>query len=77
MRKMGLPIVGYSGRECPVERGLSADLAVVMTEYRCFSVSCVCGFLLKSLIDDVLGIDCLVALLYEQLGDSETGEHLG
>ena len=36
-------------------------------------------FLLKSLNDDFLGIDCLVALLDEQLGDfdSETGERLG
>ena len=35
--------------------------------------------LLKSLNDDFLGIDCLVALLDKQLGDfdSETGERLG
>ena len=38
--------------KCPVGRGLSADLAVVMTEYGCSSVCCVCGFLLKSLNDD-------------------------
>ena len=64
-------------RECPVGRSLSVDLVVVMTEYGCFSVSCVCGFLIKSLNDDFLGVDCLVASVYEQLGDSETGEHLG
>ena len=42
----------------------------------CSSVSCVCGFLLKSLFDDFLGVDCLVASLYEQVGGSETVEHL-
>ena len=34
-------------------------------------------FLLKSSNDDFLGLDCLVASLYEQLGDSETGGALG
>ena len=58
--------------EFPVGRGLNVDLVVVMTEYGCSSVSCVCGFLLKSLKDNFLGVDCLVASLYEQLGDSET-----
>ena len=67
---------GVKWGECPVGRDLSVDLAVVMTEYGCSSVSCVCGFLLKSLNDKFLGVDCLVASLYEQLGDSETGEHL-
>ena len=33
-------------------------------------------FLLKSLNDDFLGVDCLVASVFEQLGDSNTGEHL-
>ena len=37
--------------ECPVGRGLSANLAIVMTEYWCSSVSCACDFLLKSLND--------------------------
>ena len=49
--------------ECPVGRGLSADLAVVMTEYGFSSVSCVCCFLLKSLNDEFFGVDCLVASL--------------
>ena len=57
------------GGECPVGRGLSADLVVVMTEYGCSSVFCICGFLLKSLNDELLGVDCLVASLYEQLRD--------
>ena len=61
----------------PVERSLSVDLAVVMTDYGCSSVSCACGFLLNSLNDEFLGVDCLVVSLYEQLGDSETGEHWG
>ena len=65
------------GWECPVGRGLSVDLAVVMTEYGCSSVSYVCGFLLKSLNDDFLGVDCLAASLYEQLDDSETEGALG
>ena len=65
------------GRECPVGRGLSVDLAFVMTEYGCSSVSCVCGFLLKSLNDAFFGVDCLVASLYEQLGNSETLGTLG
>ena len=30
-------------------------------------------FLLKSLNDDFLGVDCLVTSLYEHLGDSEVG----
>ena len=33
------------GGECPVGRGLAVNLLVVMTEYGCSSVSCVCGFL--------------------------------
>ena len=33
--------------------------------------------LLMSLHDKFLGVDCLVVSLYEQLRDSETGEHLG
>ena len=69
--------VKWGGGEFLVGRGLSLDLAVVMTEYGCSSVSCVCGFLLKSLNDDFLGVDCLVASLYEQLGDSETVGALG
>ena len=64
-------------RECTVGRGQSADLAEVMTEYGYSSVSCACGFLLKSLNDDFLGVDCLVASLYAQLGDSETEGSLG
>ena len=60
--------------EYPAGRCLPEELAVVMTEYACSSVSCVCAFLLKSLNDDFLGVDCLVASVYEQLGDSETGE---
>ena len=32
---------------------------------------------LKSLNDDFLGVDCLVASLYEQLGDFETRGALG
>ena len=48
-----------------------------MTEYGCSSVSCFCGFLLKSLNDKFLGVDCLVVSLCEQLGNSETGGALG
>ena len=61
------------GGEYPVGRCLSADLAVVMTEYVCSSVSCVCDFLLKSLNYDFLGFDCFVASLYEQLDNSDAG----
>ena len=64
--------VNGGGGECPVGRGLSADLAVVMTEYGCSSVSCACDFLLNNLNDKFLGVDCFVASLYAQLGDSET-----
>ena len=63
--------------ECLVVRVLSEDLAVVLTEYGCSSVSCAYDFLLKSLSDDFLGVDCLVASLYEQLGDSKTRGALG
>ena len=42
--------------ECPVGRGLSAELAVVLTEYGCSSVSCARDFLLKSLKDDFLAL---------------------
>ena len=35
------------------------------------------GFFLKCLKDHFLGVDYLVASLYEQLDDSDTGEHLG
>ena len=73
----GITDCGEKWGECPVGRGLSVDLAVVMTEYEGSSVSCVCGFLLKSLYDDFLAVDCLVASLHEQLGDSETGGALG
>ena len=73
----GITDCGIKWGECPVGRGLSVDLAVVMTDYECSSVFCVCGFLLKSLNDDFLGVDCLVASLYEQLGDSEKEENLG
>ena len=72
-------IGGYGITDCGVKwgsvrgRGLSAYLAVVMTEYGCSSVSCAYAFLLRSLNDDILGIDCLVAPHYEQVGDSETG----
>ena len=59
--------------ECPVGRGLYVDLAVVITGYGCSSVICVCSFLIKSLNDEFLVVYCLVASLYEQLGDSETG----
>ena len=65
------------GGECPVGRALSENLAVVITEYGCSSISCACEFLLKSLNDDFLGVDCLVASLYEKLGDSETAGALG
>ena len=76
---MGLPIGGLSGRGCPVGRGLFEDLALVMTKYGRSAVSFVCSFFSKekSLNDKFLGVDCLVASLYEQLGDSETGELLG
>ena len=47
----GIIDCGVKRGECPVGRGLSVDLAVVMTEYGCSSVFCVCGFLLKSLND--------------------------
>ena len=77
MRGFGVTDCWVKWGDCQVGRGLSVDLSVVMTEYGCFSVSCVCSFLLKSLNDDFLGVDCLVASLYEQLGDSETGAHLG
>ena len=73
----GITDCGVSWGECPVGRGLSFDLPVVMTEYGYSSVSCVCGFLLTSLNDDFLGVDCLVASLYEQLGHSATGVALG
>ena len=73
----GIADCGVKWGECPVGRGLSVDLAVAMTEYGCSSVSCVCDFFVKSLNDDFLGVDCLVASLYEQLGDSETGGALG
>ena len=73
----GIADCGVKWGECPVGRGLSADFAVVMTEYGCSSVSCFCGFLLNRLNDDFLSVDCLVASLYEQLGDSETGGALG
>ena len=65
--------MGYIGGEFPVGHGLFADFAVVMTDYGCLSVYCVCGFLVKSFNDDFLSVDCLVASLYEQLGDSEKG----
>ena len=48
-----------------------------MTEYGCSSVSYVCRFLLKTLIDEFFGEDCLVASVYEQLGESNTGGQLG
>ena len=73
----GITDCGVKRGEYPVRRGLSADLAVVVTEYLCSSFSCVCGFLLKTLNDDFLGVDCLVASLYEQLGDSETEGAIG
>ena len=41
-----------------------------MFEFECSSVSCFYDFLLKSLNDDFLGVDCLIASLYEQFGDS-------
>ena len=69
----GVTDYGAKWGECPLGRGLSADLSVVMTEYGCSSVSCACDFLLKRLNDDFLGVDCLVASMYEQLSDSETG----
>ena len=37
----GITDCGIKWGECPVGRGLSVDLAVVMTEYGCSSVSCV------------------------------------
>ena len=77
MGDTGLPIVGQIGGEYPVGRGRSVDLAVVMTEWGCSSVSGACDFLLKSLKDDFLGVDCLVSSLYEQLGDSQTGVSVG
>ena len=61
----GITDCGVKWGECPIGRGLSAVLIVVMTEYGCFSVCCVWGFLIKSLKDDFLGVDCLVASLYE------------
>ena len=70
----GITDCGVKWGECPVGRGLSA---VVMTECGCSSVSCACGFLLKSLNDDFLGVDCLATSLYEQLGDSEVRGTLG
>ena len=77
MGRYGNNDCGVKWGECPVGRGVAADLAVVMTEYECSSVSCVCSCLLKNLSDDFLGVDCLVASLYEQIGDSETGGALG
>ena len=77
MRGYGITDCGVNWGKCPVGRALSVDSAVVMTEYGCSSVSCVCGFLLKSLNDDFLGVDCLVASLYEQLGNSETVGAIG
>ena len=50
----GISDCGVKWGKCPVGRGLAADLAVVMTEYGCSSVSRVCGFLLKGLNDDFL-----------------------
>ena len=69
----GITDCGVKWVECPAARGFSVDLVVVMIEYGCSSVSCVCGFLLNSLNYDFLGVDCLVSSVYEQLGDSETG----
>ena len=57
--------------KCPVRRGLYANLAVVMTEY-VFRFLCLWFFLLKSLIYDFFGTECLLVSLYEQLGASET-----
>ena len=73
----GITDCGVKWGECPVGRGLSVDLAVVMIEYGCSSVSCICGFLLKSLNDDFLGVDCLVVSLNEQLAILRRVEHLG
>ena len=50
----GITDCGVKSGGCPVGRSLSADLAVVMIEYGCSSISCVCGFLLKSLNDNFL-----------------------
>ena len=47
----------------PVGRGLFADLAVVMTDYGCASVSCAFGFLLKRFNDDYTGLGCLIRSL--------------
>ena len=77
MRGFGIVDCGLMWGKCPVGRGFSADLAVVMTEFGCSSVSRDCDFLLKSLNDDFLGVDCLVSSLFEQLGDSDTGAALG
>ena len=56
----GITDCGVKWGECPVGRGLSADLAVVMTEYRCTSVSCARDFLLKNLNDEdaIRGRNC-------------------
>ena len=64
---------GLKWGKCSVGRCLSSDFAVVMTAWGFSFVSCACGFSLKSLNEDFLLVDCLVASLYEQLGDSDTG----
>ena len=44
MEGYGITDCGIKCEECPVGRGLSADLAVVMTEYGCSSVPYACDF---------------------------------
>ena len=44
----GVTDCGIKWGECSVARGLSAALAMLMTEYGCSSVSCVCGFFIES-----------------------------
>ena len=73
----GISDCGVKLGEYPVGWGLSADLAIIRTEYGSSLVSSACDYFLKILSGDFLGVDCLVGSLYEQLGDSETGEHLG